>query len=151
MTEPSLPELPGRIELSAPADPAIIDLLHGLLEQVWLRHPDVEDADRIRFEMAVVEVLANIVEHAYRLDQPAGDGQRRFTVCLAVTPEALQAAFADNGLPMELDLSRVAMPDEHAESGRGLALAAAALDDLAYSRNDGRNHWRLLCLRGRPR
>ncbi|MFC4784842.1 ATP-binding protein [Nocardioides sp. MAHUQ-72] len=140
---------PGRLELSAPADPSILDLVHALLEHLWSDHPDVSDGDRMRFEMAVIEVLANIVEHAYRLDhddEAAGE-RRRFDVTLAATDDELVARFADNGLPMELDLSDVVMPDEMAESGRGLALAASALDDLAYDRVEGRNHWRLQCVR----
>jgi len=100
-----------------------------------------------RFEMAAVEVLGNIVEHAYRLDVANPEPQRRFDVTLAVTPTELLAAFGDNGLPMELDLSKAAMPTELEESGRGLALASAALDDFAYFRAEGRNHWRLQCVR----
>ena len=46
-----------------------------------------------------------------------------------------------------IDLSSVAMPDELAESGRGLALAMAAVDDLSYEREGGRNLWRLTCIR----
>ena len=41
------------------------------------------------------------------------------------------------------------MPDADAESGRGLALAAAAVDDMSYERVEGRNHWRLRCVRER--
>lgn len=150
MTEhqhPDLDAIGGRLQLGAPADPEIIDLLHVLVEQLWHRHPDVSEADRTRFEMAVVEVLGNIVEHAYRLDVVSPERQRRFDVTLAVTPTELVAAFGDNGLPMEIDLSDTVMPAGLEESGRGLALASAALDDLAYLRVEGRNHWRLLCTR----
>jgi serine/threonine-protein kinase RsbW len=136
-----------RLELAAPAEPEIIDLLHALVEHLWQRHPDVSEGDRTRFEMAAVEILANIVEHAFRLDSAAPGRQRRFVVTLAVTPTELVAAFGDNGLPMEIDLSEVVLPTDLAESGRGLALAAAALDDLEYTRVEGRNHWRLLCVR----
>jgi serine/threonine-protein kinase RsbW len=141
--------LPGRLELAAPADPEMLDLVHSLLEQLWSTHPDVAERDRVRFETAVIEVLANIVEHAFALDGvPEAQARvRRFDVALGVTDDELLAAFADNGLPIELDLSDVAMPDELAESGRGLALATAALDDLVYERVAGRNHWRLLCVR----
>ena len=34
------------------------------------------------------------------------------------------------------------MPDEQAESGRGLAIALAALDELSHE-TDGGNTWRL--------
>jgi serine/threonine-protein kinase RsbW len=37
------------------------------------------------------------------------------------------------------------MPGAEAESGRGLALALAALDHLEHQRVDGRNRWLLRC------
>ena len=36
------------------------------------------------------------------------------------------------------------MPDETAESGRGLPLAWAVLDELGYERGDGVNVWTML-------
>lgn len=141
---------PGRLELSGPATPEMLDLVHAVLERLWADNPDVSEGDRARFETAVIEILGNIVEHAYRLDpadDPDDESARRFDVSLVATDEELVAAFGDNGMPVALDLSNVTMPDEEAESGRGLALAAAAVDDLTYERVEGRNHWRLLCVR----
>lgn len=144
-------KMPGRLDLSAPADPEMMDLVHAMLKQLWTNHGDVPDADRFRFEMAVMEILGNIVEHAYRMEHPEGGVDagvaRRFDISLGATDSELVATFADNGMPVALDLSNVAMPDEDAESGRGLALARAAVDDMSYERVAGRNHWRLLCVR----
>ena len=139
----------GRLELSAPADPETMELVHAVLEQLWSVHDDVADHDRARFETAVMEILGNIIEHAYRLDDldSAADNPRRFDILLAATDDELVASFGDNGMPIALDLSDIAMPDAEAESGRGLALAAAAVDDMSYERVEGRNHWRLLCVR----
>ena len=138
-----------RLELSAPATPDMVDLVHAVLEKLWAAHDDVGMTDRIRFETAVIEILGNIVEHAYELDAPAPGAitARRFDVRLTATDRELVASFGDDGIPMALDLSDVVMPGEDAESGRGLALAMAALDDLTYDRQDGRNHWRLMCVR----
>jgi serine/threonine-protein kinase RsbW len=141
------PDHEARLDLSAPATPAMLDLVHSVLEKLWEQHEDVSMADRIRFETAVIEVLGNIVEHAYELDAEPTDVLRRFDVSLSATDEELVARFGDNGIPMALDLSAVTMPDDDAESGRGLALAVAALDDLSYDRVDGRNLWRLTCRR----
>ncbi len=153
MTEPGpareVVGLENRLALSAPATLEIMDLVHAMLEHVWGSNPDVSDRDRMRFEMSVIEILGNVVEHAYAADHvsdPGMDG-RRFDIVIGVTHEALMAHLSDNGLPTALDLGGVAMPDELAESGRGLALATAALDDLSYERLEGRNHWDLLCLR----
>ena len=136
----------GRLELSAPATPEMLDLVHSVLEQLWAAHDDVAMADRVRFEMAVIEILGNIVEHAYEIDA-ADAGDRRFDVTLTATDTELVAAFGDNGVPMAIDLSAVGMPDDLAESGRGLALAMAAVDDISYEREGDRNLWRLTCVR----
>jgi len=141
-----MPEDGGRLELSAPATPEMLDLVHAVLEQLWAGHADVAPSDRVRFETAVIEILGNIVEHAYELDAPAA-GDRRFDISLTASSTELVASFGDDGVPMSIDLSAVAMPDELAESGRGLALAMAAVDDLTYAREGGRNLWRLTCLR----
>src|SRR6478672_10512120 len=67
---------PGRLELSGPATPEMLDLVHAVLERLWADHADVSQGDRARFETAVIEILGNIVEHAYRLD-PSGDPNDR--------------------------------------------------------------------------
>ena len=122
-----------------------MDLVQDRLDAFWDHDPTVSVGDRTRFEMAVVEVVGNIVEHAFEADADARG--RRLTVELRVTPEQIEGTLSDNGLPAELDLGSVTMPDQDAVSGRGLALAVAAVDDLAYERVGGRNRWRLLCRR----
>ncbi len=153
MTEPgparAVVTLESRLQLSAPATPEIMELVHKMLEHLWGTWAHISDRDRVRFEMSVIEILGNVVEHAYAADNSDEPGQhgRRFEIVLGVTDDALMAHLGDNGLPTELDFSDVAMPDVLAESGRGLALATAALDDLSYERVKGRNLWDLLCLR----
>lgn len=138
-----------RLALSAPATLEIMDLVHAMLEHLWGANPEISDRDRMRFEMSVIEILGNVVEHAYAVDHVDVPGQegRRFDIVVGATDSALMAHVGDNGLPTALDLSGVTMPDELAESGRGLALATAALDDLSYERVGSRNLWDLLCLR----
>ncbi|ANH39921.1 hypothetical protein I601_3515 [Nocardioides dokdonensis FR1436] len=155
MTEPDprttdelpLEQLDERLELSAPATPEILELVHAMFEHLFAARPDIEDVPRMRFEMSVIEILSNIVEHAYRADSASTHGpgeSRRFAITVALTPTRMLASLSDNGMPMSLDLEGAAMPDELAESGRGLAMAAAALDALDYSRDGGINHWHLL-------
>lgn len=134
----------GRLHLSAPAAPEILDLVHAMIEHLWATH-DVLPALQARFETAVIEILGNVVEHA--LGGAGGGDGRRFDIVLDVSPVQVAARLSDNGVPVELDLSGVTMPDELAEEGRGLALATAALDSLDYRRVDGRNVWDLVVLR----
>ena len=135
------------LRLDVPAVVESLDDVHAAIERLWERDPTVGVRDRFRFETAVIEVLGNIVEHAYRLDEPAGPGRRRVDVALAVDATAVHAVLGDDGQPAAIDLSGVTMPDEEAESGRGLALAVAALDDLTYRRDGARNTWSLTCVR----
>lgn len=134
-----------RFEVEMTAHEGAIDHAHDLVEKLFGEHPDVSDRDRFRFETAVVEVLANIVEHAFSGDDLAG--LRRLRLTLSASPTELTALLADNGEPAGVDLSAVIMPGEDAESGRGLALALAAVDDLKYRHVDGRNYWDLRCHR----
>lgn len=140
---------PGRLVLTAPADPEVLDLVHSMLEHLHVGGVQVSPSAKMRFEMAVIEVLGNIVEHAYAHDAALHDVDasevRRFEIRLAATDTHLVASLSDNGMPVSLDLDDLPMPDEMAESGRGLALAAAALDVFEFERTGARNHWRLAC------
>jgi serine/threonine-protein kinase RsbW len=129
----------------APVQPEGIDLVQDRLAAFWSHDESVSPADRMRLELAVVEVVANIVEHAFTVD--ADQGGRLLTVELVLTADHVEAVLSDNGVPVAIDLGAVTMPDEDATSGRGLALAVAAVDEVAYERIDGRNRWRLVCRR----
>ncbi len=137
---------PTRLGVATGVGDESVDLVHDLLQQLWEREPDVDDLDRIRIETAAAEIIGNIVEHTRRIDPPGSD-TRRVQVNVWCDATEVGAEFVDNGLPVAIDLSQVTMPDPEAESGRGLALALAAVDDLDYERNSGRNHWRLSCRR----
>lgn len=118
------------------AVPDCLERVHVLLDDLWRGAPDVDEEDRMLFELAVVEVAGNIVEHA--APKPV--------VCeieLAVYDGHLEAVFHDSGAPTgDLDLDRE-MPDELAETGRGLAMVRAAVDVVEQSRADGANRWLL--------
>lgn len=143
-----MPEAPDLVELELPAEPESMDTVHDALDELWARHEDVDAALRFQFTTALMEILGNVVEHAYRPEVRAAE--RRLEVSVAVHPDRVQALVGDNGRPVELDLSTVVMPDEDAESGRGIALAREVLDELAYERDGGRNTWRLVSQRPAP-
>lgn len=149
MTEPDPGTVADRLELSVAASDAAIELAHDLVAQLWVAHPHVPASVQARFETALIEIVANIVEHAYAADANAGpvdpDLERRVLIVLAVTPQAVLGRLSDNGLPAQIDLSTVNMPDDDLESGRGLAMAIASLTDLSFSRDAGRNVWNLRC------
>lgn len=138
---------PVRLTLATGVEESAVDQTHDLLQELWGQVPEVGDLDRIRIETAVAEIIGNIVRHTRRLDAPGSDS-RRVQVSVWCSDDEVGAEFVDNGLPAAIDLSDVTMPDLDAESGRGLALALAAVDQLDYERSSGRNLWRLSCRRG---
>ena len=124
--------------LSTTAVPECLDRLHELLEAAWADHPEVGSTDRTLFEIAVTEVAGNIVEHA------AAGATLEIAVSVRVTEPRLEATFEDVGPAVDVDLGSAEMPEDLAESGRGLALARRAADEVAYWREGPTNHWRVV-------
>lgn len=121
--------------LRVPATPACLERVHALLADLLADVHDVADADRIGFETAVAEVVANVVEHA------GAHGPVRLTVELGAGPAHLTADLYDDGPPVGVDPGAAVLPDALAERGRGLALARAAVDEVTYASEAGTNHW----------
>jgi len=127
--------------------PATVESLDEVQDRfaVWWDALGIDDV-RLRFglETALAEIAANIVEHTRRTDRETG---RRYTVELDADDRELVAVLTDNGLPADVDLAAVTMADVDEESGRGLALAIAALDRLEHRHEGGHNIWTLACSR----
>jgi len=130
---------PNRAELTfaGPAHPECLDAIHELMGRLWQAETGVTDTDRMMFTTAVLEVANNIVTH--------NRARSDVSISLALTadPIALRAEFCDDGSPAAVDLDTAALPGDSAESGRGLAIARMALDELGYERGKEVNRWRL--------
>ncbi|HEY8588937.1 MAG TPA: ATP-binding protein [Naasia sp.] len=126
---------PQVLALSSPPDD--VNSVHALLEEVWAAHGDVPDLDRMAFETALIELASNVIGHA--------DGGEGISCSLAVTvsEDRIEANLVDTGQPGNIVLSAVALPDDLAESGRGLPIIQALVDELSYSREDGLNRWHI--------
>lgn len=127
-----------------PATIESIDVVQQEFEAWWTELGADSIATRFAFETAVVEIATNIVEHTHRAEGTAGRG---YSLELDGDDAVVTAVFTDNGMPADIDLSTVTMADIEEESGRGLALAIAALDSLDYRHVGGRNIWTLVCRR----
>ena len=130
----------GSYAVEGPATVDALDALHELVAQVGRDHPEVDAADLALLETATLEVAGNVVEH--------GTPPQRvwYWFSLQVTPEALRAVLVDSGDPLP-ELEAAPADDPMAESGRGLALARAALTELTYERQGDRNAWRMTRVR----
>ena len=128
------------LRLTASTEPASLEDVHALLERLWLEHGEVVPEDRMRFEIAVTEIAGNIIRHAT-------DGDPiDFELEVVARPGHLQAEFRDGGKRVDVQLDGAQLPSQLAESGRGLALALAAVHELTYRREDSTNHWRIVRL-----
>lgn len=130
----------GRWELSATTSEGTLDRIMDLVGEMFAVE-EIDDSDRMQFEIAVAEIGANIIEHAGR-GRPIS-----LTLQLTLFPDRLEAVFLDDGAPARVDLRSVELPDALAERGRGLAIALAALDELRYHRRSDTNRWTLVCYR----
>lgn len=132
---------PQVLALSSPPDD--VDSVHALLEEVWAEHGDVPDLDRMAFETALIELASNVLGHA-------GGGQGiSCTLAVTVTDSSIEANLEDTGEPGTIVLSAVELPEDFAESGRGLPIIQALVDELSYSRDDGLNRWHIARKRDR--
>lgn len=121
------------------AAPEALEEIEQVLAALWAAHPHVPESTRVRVGIAVTEVAANIIEHATKgLDRLV-----HLHVWASVQDTEVLIAFVDDGIPASA-VSVAEMPDEFAESGRGLPLAQAVLRELGYQRADELNHWTLV-------
>jgi serine/threonine-protein kinase RsbW len=131
-------------ELRAPAEPASLDAIQDVVQELWSLVSDVSPADRVRFETTMVEIVGNIIEHA----TPA-DGKLGVMLAFVATVDSgsLTGTVSDDGRRAAVDLGTVAMPGVDAEDGRGLALVLAMSESVHYERSGGTNRWTIVCTR----
>lgn len=125
------------VQVAGPARLALVDRVHDALEKLWEQAREVPVDDRTLFALAVSEVLTNMVQHS---DGPC---EVSVSVELRATDDDLTAILVDTAPPAAIDWHGVAMPDTDSESGRGLALARAALDEFTHTFDEGGNRWLL--------
>ncbi|MGO4246485.1 ATP-binding protein [Paenarthrobacter sp. RAF54_2] len=115
-----------------------IEAIHAELDALWDAASFVPDMDRMTFATAVIEAAANIVQHAL----PVAEKPVEIGVDISVRPSRLQARVsAYNAREPFAEDMQANMPDEDAESGRGLALIEALVTTVTFERQDGTNTW----------
>ncbi|MBX9718374.1 MAG: SpoIIE family protein phosphatase [Microbacteriaceae bacterium] len=135
-----MPEVVSRsFRLHCPPD--TVDTLQDLLATVWAQTPQLDSADRMAAELSIVELAANVMEHANN-GEPVS-----FTISIVVYDDRIEATVTDEGVVDHVDLRDRAMPDQYAERGRGLPIMQALSDSVEHRRIEGFNHWTVV--RGR--
>ena len=125
--------------------PANVDDVHDFVVAELDRHPDLNAMDRMVFLTALVELATNVIQHA-----DTGFGVT-CTFSLRVGHDRIEAELSDTAEDGGIKLVAREMPtDEMAESGRGIALIQALVDDLRYERVGDRNLWSITKNTTRP-
>ena len=86
-----------RLDFASPPDD--VTAVHEFLARVWGTEPSVGPEDRMAFELALVELASNVVEHA------GADARVACSLALAVRDGGLEAGLTDDGLPASVDPS----------------------------------------------
>lgn len=123
------------ITIATPNDD--INVVHDMLEAVWAASPTVSATDRVSFETALIELSSNVIRHA---DDGSGI---HCVLTVGVSDSRIEARLTDTGVASEVDLAGRTMPEAFAESGRGIALIQALVDEIDYVRSGSINHWRI--------
>ena len=123
-------------ELTITAPPDDVDTVHDLLESIWVDAPTVVMKDRFCFETALIELAANVIQHA---DDGGGVTCR---LEITVFADHVDAVLRDSGEAVSVALEGREMPDDLAESGRGIPLIQA-LVDFEYLYENDCNEWRI--------
>ena len=117
--------------------PDTLDSVHDLLQVIWDKSPEIDIQDRIRFETALIELASNIFRHAHN-----GSGVS-CSLTVHISRDRIEASLRDTGQPGDIEIVDVEMPDVLEESGRGLALINALVDEFTYERIDDHNVWHI--------
>jgi len=118
--------------------PDTLDAVHELLQTVWEKSPEVSAENQMRFETALIELVSNVFRHA-----DTGDGVA-CALTIDISDRHIEAQLSDTGEPGNFKLIEATMPDELSESGRGIALIQAVVDEFTYEQEGEHNIWKIL-------
>ncbi|EXF24982.1 anti-sigma regulatory factor [Nesterenkonia sp. AN1] len=128
-----------RATLTGVAELGFVDQVLDALQNLFTAAGELSLEDRTLFSLAVSEIATNIVTHG----RCAGGAEVTVTADMSIDKEALSARFKDDAAPVTIALNEAELPDELAESGRGLAIAKMALDQLSHEVDEGHT-WTLV-------
>ncbi|MGY1753855.1 ATP-binding protein [Blastococcus sp. SYSU D01042] len=113
-----------------PRDARSLPLMRGLLRQA-LEHLDVSTQTIEEIVLALTEACANVVQHAGEFEE--------YQVDVAITDDLCHISVLDDGQGFDFDQTS-APAGSPLESGRGLVLMNALVDDLEFTRSEDGRH-----------
>lgn len=114
--------------------PDDINVVHDYIDDVWRQHSEVGELERLRFTTALIELASNVLQHT------AAEALRA-EVITTISTERIHCEIHDSAPPASVQLDTLSMPDENAESGRGIAFIQRLVDELHYERRGTTNIW----------
>ena len=136
-----MPEPLARERIRGRAELGFVDTVHDLLDRNLPRVPEIGPEDAMPFELAVIEVVTNAVQHTHGSTEVAVE----LDFELEIHQDLLVAHLYEIGAnPFDLVAASADMPAEGVESGRGLALARELLSTISCERSDASNLWTLV-------
>ncbi len=122
-------------DLTVPPDD-IFDV-HEFLRNVWEEKSSLSETDRYSIETAIIELTSNIFQYSEVA------GRIACNIVIEIEDEKVSVTITDNGELAVLELDEHIMPDEFSESGRGIALIRALVDEFTFDTTENKNQWRL--------
>ena len=109
--------------------------------RILLKRSGVPEETISLCELALQELLANLVDHAYE-----GNPNGQITVRMAGSREQIAIQTEDTGIPANVNLEEIHMPapEELAEGGYGIAIIRTLIDEVQYKSLQGKNIWTLV-------
>ncbi len=117
--------------------PDDINAVHDFMREIWEENPQIPVRDQFSFETALVELVANIISYSVAAAGVTCE------IIIETSNNRIDATISDNGDLVELLLDEHIMPDELAESGRGIPLMRALVDTFSLDTQEEINTWRL--------
>lgn len=122
-------------EFSIPPDD--ISMVHDFLSDIWEENPRISGGDRNSIETAVIELTSNIILYSN------ATGGIRCQITIEVDREEVHITVTDNGDLADLEIDEHIMPDEFSESGRGIPLIRALVDEFTFENLNRENTWKI--------
>jgi serine/threonine-protein kinase RsbW len=130
------------IRIDLPSDHKYLSVLGVTLAEILYKVEDLSQPEQTVYEiqLAVQEVCANIVNHAYANFE---GGRIQAIIELAKDPRRVVIELSDTGVAFNFDASVAPDLDEPHEGGYGLYLIDQVMDKVSYEALASGNIWTL--------